>query len=103
VTIWYPHTFGPVANETDLKNRVLLQQIQPTRTGLNSITSKVPVWMSARNHIIAEQNPSYVYRKPWTDDDHWYQFLSEDEKKKYHEAQAQKTIWDMNNGIEANV
>ena len=65
LTVWYPHVFG---EETKVKgektgetitvdtednshrHEVIIQQIVPTRTGLNGIKSTSTVWMSAINN-----------------------------------------------------
>ena len=65
VTVWYPHVFGedaalkgektgekvPVDIEDDShRHEVIIQQIVPTRTGLDGIKSSSTVWMSAINN-----------------------------------------------------
>ena len=85
ITAWYPHEFGRPTKEQDQfrdqsrKNdpdfdthlyESVLQQVIPTRTGLTHLRSTVPVWMSAFN-FTEPQKRQLVYRKDWTEDDHW--------------------------------
>jgi hypothetical protein len=63
--MWYPHRFGRAHNDDEdvfqedphctsnrhsHKYKVIVQEIVPTRTGLNSIISKMSVWMSELNY-----------------------------------------------------
>ena len=69
MTLWYPHSFGPTNNASDLSNQVLMQMVEPTRTGLNGIVTKGAVWMSAFNKQIPKQKEDYMYIKPWTEEE----------------------------------
>lgn len=75
ITCWYPHEFGTHQSQKSktgdpYKYTSLLQEVIPTRTGLHGLKSTVPVWMSALNHT-APKKEEHVYRKAWTEDDHW--------------------------------
>jgi len=89
VTAWYPHSFGHPGDSDSAKEKArfkedphiftsILQQVIPTRTGLNGIVSTVPVWMSAVNKaaparkLDSKQIPEI--RKQWSKDDHWKEY-----------------------------
>jgi hypothetical protein len=44
VVVWHPHTFGEIHSEDKLRHVVILQEILPTRTGLNKLRSTFTVW-----------------------------------------------------------
>ena len=87
IIMWYPHTFGAVSETDDelsdsdyeaLNNGFskynrytsIIQEVIPTRTGLNELRSKVAVWLSSTNRT-EPTKPTFVYQKEWTEDDHW--------------------------------
>lgn len=85
LTVWYPHEFGRPSKEEDKFRdqdnkddenydkhlyETIVQLVIPTRTGLTSLASTVPVWMSAINYTAPEKKP-VVYRKEWDEEDHW--------------------------------
>ena len=67
---WYPHHFGVADMDDPYKHTVIIQQIIPTRTGLNGIRSTATVWLSAVN-FSEPTVPPRIIRKEWTDNDHW--------------------------------
>jgi len=64
ITIWYPNKFGVDSVDSDNKylHTVIVQEIIPTRTGLNGLKSSVVVWLSAINNI-EPTKPETVIRK----------------------------------------
>jgi hypothetical protein len=49
VVEWFPHAFGVVDPAHPHKHEVVIQQVVPTRTGLDPIKSSVTVWLTAVN------------------------------------------------------
>ncbi len=80
VTQWFPSKFGnqdpnhPELKSNPYRNQVIVQQVVPTRTGLNSIKSTCVVWVLSVNSTEVAKPPRMV-RKEWTDEDHWSQYL----------------------------
>lgn len=79
---WHPHTFGkPRESEMALTGRSLrdyvsiIQQVVPTRTGLDALKSSVVVWASQMNSKDLEPIPDVV-RKEWSSSDHWTHYLN---------------------------
>lgn len=51
VTMWYPNQFGSGVTIDELRNHsTIVQQVFPTRTGLNSLKSTVTVWRVESNY-----------------------------------------------------
>lgn len=74
LTLWYPNKFGEPTDKEDVtadpfRYVSLLQQIIPTRTGLNDIRSTSAVWLSSINGT--EPIPPTAYKRDWTEEDHW--------------------------------
>ena len=70
ITAWYPHVFGEQDEKTKklgdpYRYTTIIQQIMPTRTGMYELGSTVPVWMSALNHTLPDNDKrtSHVIRK----------------------------------------
>ena len=63
-------------NETQLhRHTSLLQQVIPTRTGMNELKSVAAVWLSAVNGSDPSPLvPPAMYQKAWTQEDHWKNF-----------------------------
>jgi hypothetical protein len=59
---------GALTEDMDKKYTVIVQQIEPTRTGLDQIKSKVAVWLSAINNT-SPDFPPLVYEKAWTEEE----------------------------------
>ena len=69
ITMWYPYTFGDESNEKSKHNyTTIVQEIVPTRTGLNGVKSSAAVWLSAVN-FTEPQPPQVIYEKEWDDDE----------------------------------
>ena len=90
ITVWYPHEFGRPSKDEDLFRdqnhkddpeydehlyQTVLQQVIPTRTGMASVKSIVPVWMSAINSTAPPERSPDMYLKEWDEDDHWSHYL----------------------------
>jgi len=78
---WHPNKFGdPSSSELTKTGRnrkdytTIVQQVIPTRTGLNGLKSSVMVWASQVNGVDLAPEPRVV-RKPWTPDDHWTHYM----------------------------
>ena len=67
---WFPHRFGAEDSDDPLKHVVVVQEIVPTRTGLDNIKSSATVWLSAINFTEPFRPPTII-KKEWTSDDHW--------------------------------
>ena len=74
---WYPHQFGARDEKNVHQHEVIIQEIIPTRTGLDKLKSTVTVWLSAINGTEPERLPR-IFRKPWTSEDHWTHYPLED-------------------------
>ena len=79
---WHPHTFGkPRESEMAMTGRSprdyvsIIQQVVPTRTGLDALKSSVVVWASQMNSQELEPTPAVV-RKEWSSSDHWTHYLN---------------------------
>lgn len=70
ITQWYPHYFGAKGQDDPHLHAVILQQVIPTRTGLNGIKSTATVWLAAVN-FTEPTVPPQIVRKEWSDVDHW--------------------------------
>lgn len=70
LTLWYPHTFGQASQGGEDPNAYtnIIQEVVPTRTGLNEVRSKVAVWLSSTN-LTEPEVPSFVSAKEWTAED----------------------------------
>ena len=85
ITAWYPNVFGddpgPDHSEED-RNRFknIMQEVIPTRTGLDSLKSSVAVWMSHVNATIVKKK-KHVYRRLWTPEDPNFHMLTDEQKK----------------------
>ena len=71
---WHPHTFGKAVEEDPYRHVSIIQDVVPTRTGLDLVKSSVVVWMTAVNDTLVKRTPE-VYSKPWTEDDHWRDYM----------------------------
>lgn len=78
IYVWYPHRFGEVNNLKPHHHKVIIQEVIPTRTGIDRIKSSVTVWLSAINGSEPTSLPP-MFKKAWSPDDHWthYPFSSE--------------------------
>jgi len=85
ITAWYPNVFGvdpgPEYSEED-RNRYknIIQEVIPTRTGLDILRSTVTVWMSHVN-ATAVKKKKHVYRRLWTPEDENYHMLTDQQKE----------------------
>lgn len=70
VYIWFPHQFGSRDASDPHKHEIVIQQVTPTRTGLDGIKSSATVWLAAVN-LTEPTIPPKIIRKPWSSDDHW--------------------------------
>jgi hypothetical protein len=67
ITAWFPSSFGdqnpnsPLLKNNPNRHKVIIQQIVPTRTGLNNIKSTVVVWMSSKNYTEVTKPPSVIF------------------------------------------
>ena len=57
---WQPHTFGATDPADPLKHQAVIQQVIPTRTGLNGIKSTVVVWLSEVNGSEPRSAPKVI-------------------------------------------
>ncbi len=58
IIAWYPHQFGHDLSddkEDKYKHYSIIQQIIPTRTGLNGIKSTAAVWLTAINETAPQE------------------------------------------------
>ncbi len=78
IYVWYPHQFGEVNELKPNYHKVIIQDVLPTRTGIDRIKSSVAVWLSAVNGT-EPTIPLQIFKRMWTPDDHWthYPFPSE--------------------------
>lgn len=67
---WYPHHFGVVDVGDPYKHSVVIQEVVPTRTGLDGLKSSATVWLSALNYSEPSRPPKII-RKEWSSEDHW--------------------------------
>jgi hypothetical protein len=73
---WHPHRYGSL-NDESTKYQNIIQEIVPTRTGMQHIKSSVVVWMTHinANKVVRPEHTWYV-KKKWTKDDHWSHYDS---------------------------
>lgn len=67
VVVWYPSQFGSDQHEDEndkYKHFSMIQQVIPTRTGLDGIKSTAAVWLTAVNQT-EPQNFDVVRTKDW--------------------------------------
>lgn len=92
LTMWYPHKFGNTNDASEpLKYQNIIQQIIPTRTGLQHLKSTAVVWMSKVNHTRPIKIPD-IYRKPWSANDHWSRFLSNTTRRQLEEEKVRALV-----------
>jgi hypothetical protein len=68
VIVWYPNHFGKRKEEEGLDpyhHSSILQQIIPTRTGLDHIKSTSVVWISEFNHTEPYSHNAYLRSPQW--------------------------------------
>ena len=84
ITAWYPNVFGddpgPDSEEDRNRYKNIIQEVIPTRTGLDYLKSTVTVWMSHVN-ATAVKKKNHVYRRMWTEEDPYFHTLTEEQKK----------------------
>ena len=84
ITAWYPNVFGddpgPDSDEDRNKYKNIIQEVIPTRTGLDYLKSTVTVWMSHVN-ATAVKKKNHVYRRMWTEEDPYFHMLTDEQKK----------------------
>ncbi len=74
---WFPHAFGSPDLSDPHKHEIVIQQVIPTRTGLDGIKSSVTVWLSAVNGSepmlpprIVRRPRGIVGRNRWNDEEY---------------------------------
>jgi len=113
VTAWYPHEYGHAGESVKHLERLkenphvfttILQQVIPTRTGLNGIVSTVPVWMSAVNKAAPARKLDSRFipeiRKDWKKEDHWDHYKPGGKKYvKYTDDQLKEMKYKLFDGV----
>jgi hypothetical protein len=76
IMIWSCSNLGTDTNQ-DNQHRHIVQTIEPTRSGYQSLRHSHVVWLSEQNGHVPKKDV-LVYQKPWIQGDHWTDYSIEE-------------------------